>query len=304
MTEELNRLNREDTHPNGFTKVDNRDIWTSSDLRGSLIFNPVTLGIFLAMRSLPGDWVFHESWLIKHLRVGKQRLRRSLAELKEAGRLSQGSVRDESTGRYIGNEWKLYPGGLGCPPQDEKRQSGKKSRPSDKQKSARRKLGPPQVEKPASGGPSLGKQRLLSTEEELIIELPTTDEGSFVLPAMLDEEQKAAVVKVLLLSDSAAEVQQQLADELSHAMATREVANPVAYLRKLVERARQGEYFPDGALLVAKHRRNAEAAEQRNREEIEKVRRTEALIVAERDDPDKDRRVGIHMAQFKEAMRY
>lgn len=283
MADELIRLIRNDPYPAGFTQVDNRDIWTRPDLSGSLVFRPVTLGVFVAMWSLPCDWVFYESWLIEHLGVGRQRLQRSLVELKEAGRLTQDKIRDEESGRFVGTKWELYRAAQGGSPQIEKPQSGE----------------------PSPGAPSSGQPQLPSTERAPNTD-PTITEASahLRLTTILGPDQKAIVGGILAGSGLTAEAQQMIADELGYAMAQpRGVAKPAAYTAKLVERARKGQYNPDGALVVAGQRRNAEAAEQQRRREIEQRRQSEARLAAERSDPATRARIATLIAQTEKSLR-
>lgn len=284
MADELIRLVRDEPYPEGYTRIDNRDIWTSPDLKGVLVFRPITLGIFVAMWSLPRDWTFYESWLIEHLGVGRQRLQASLAELKEAGRLTQDKTRDPISGRFIGSKWELYRAASGRPPQVEKPQPGE-----------------PSPGQPLSGWPLIGISQLPSTDGKPITQPPTTEVGA-LLPASLDPDQKAVVGRIFALSGLRAEIQQQLADELCHATIRRGVANPVAYIKTLVARALSGEFVPDGALAIAKQRRDEEVAERHRRESAEQRRLTELKLAADRGDPEKQARIAALIAETSKSL--
>ncbi|MCR6662658.1 MAG: hypothetical protein NVV60_05795 [Luteimonas sp.] len=100
-------IHHDDGYPSGFTLVDNRDIWDQPNRSRRLILRPAALGVYVAMRSLPKGWRFHEAWLIEHLGIGRDALRAIVRDLEAATRLTRTVERDER-GRYVRTIWRLH----------------------------------------------------------------------------------------------------------------------------------------------------------------------------------------------------
>jgi hypothetical protein len=87
-------------------------------------------------------------------------------------------------------------------------------------------------------------------------------------------------------SDLEQATQQQIADELGYSMEQpRGVARPAAYTAKLIERAQDGEFNPDGALIFAEQRRMGIAMKEQLRIDAERRRQAEAERAARLNDP-------------------
>ena len=249
-------LTHDDGFPHGFTLVDNRDVWRAGCR--DLILRPTTLGVWVALASLPRGWKFREHWLCNELHLGRDALRRCLRELEESGRLSRQQIRGTS-GEFAGRRWILHRGGLpwtDFPSPDH-----------------------PAAEKPRTAKPPL----LLSTEKAPIIETPTTD-PKFVAPRSLPVELQQVVVGLVEKSGLAPELGQALLDELAHALQqSKGVARPAAYISALIKRAIEGRFVPDGAGVVAATRRREEeriATRQKTHDSLAKSESPEAKAAA------------------------
>lgn len=61
-------------------------------------------GLLAYMLSLPDDWVFYETELVKHFTDGKESIRTGLKELENIGYLTRVQTRNE-TGKFSANDW-------------------------------------------------------------------------------------------------------------------------------------------------------------------------------------------------------
>lgn len=64
-------------------------------------------GLLAYMLSLPDDWIFYETELIKHSKDGRDSIRGGLKELEDKGYLVRERARDDS-GKLKGTDWLLY----------------------------------------------------------------------------------------------------------------------------------------------------------------------------------------------------
>jgi hypothetical protein len=78
---------------------------------------------------------------------------------------------------------------------------------------------------------------------------------------LFDEAQQDTFRRMLRRSERPDVEQQQMLDELVYAARKGEVHKPAGYLVRLIQRAKDSQYIPDGALIVARERRDAAAAE-------------------------------------------
>jgi len=235
-------LDYDDGYPAGFTMLDNRDIW--QERCKDLLLRPTTLGVWVAMVSLPRKWRFREEWLRRELHLGRDALRRALRELEDSGRLERRQYRG-SKGEFTGCQWFLRRGGVS-------------SRGNDPQPD----LPPP--ENPSSAGPSpVDPPRLASTETTLSTETTpsteTTTSAELVPPPSLPS---SALRQVVVLAEKsiqaglAVDIAQQVLDELECSLRQpAAIRKPVSYVRTLFQRAHAGTFVPDGALKVERERR-------------------------------------------------
>ena len=63
-------------------------------------------GVLAYLLSLPDDWQFYESELVKHSKDGRDSLRGALRELESLGYIQRQLVRNER-GQYAYNEWEI-----------------------------------------------------------------------------------------------------------------------------------------------------------------------------------------------------
>ena len=250
-------LQHDDGYPAGFTLIDNRDIWTTPDRSRKLLFRPATLGVYVAMCSLPRGWKFQEPWLIEHLSIGRDALRRAIQDLEDCGRLTRAVLRDER-GRYLRTVWTLHRAGsplTGFPAT---------ARPS--------------TEKPTAGRSRCRqnktrviKEEALNKETTTIVASPplTAAHGPLVWPRALDAKEVVAVGS--LISGLAEERQQEILDEIQGAYDRGTPPDTLSgWTFSLVQGAKNGGFTPNLGMSVRKAREKAaeEAAEAAARMEL------------------------------------
>lgn len=262
---QLIRLQHDDGYPAGFTLVDNRDIWTTCDRNRRLVLRPLALGVYTAMRSLPGGWEFREPWLMEHLDMGRDALRHAIRDLESADRLTRAVQRD-AQGRYVRTIWTLHRAGA----------SPLTGFPSP---------GNPSPEDPTAGKPRrretrtrVNKERASNTDLELNTESITTTTAPapvLIWPHWLDEDKRVVVVEWMDGLNPA--LQQRLLDEFARKMETDPPGSPMGWLFKTIERARTGKdggFIPSLGLVV--EARRARAAQEATDEEAARFAKAEA----------------------------
>lgn len=245
-------LRHDDGYPAGFTLIDNRDIWTTCDRDRELLLRPATLGVYVAMRSLPNGWEFREPWLIKHLGLGRDALRRTIRDLEDCGRLVRAVQRDEK-GRYLRTVWTLHRAGSPL-------------------------TAFPSTEKPTAGRSRRRQNRTRVIKEEALSKETTTTASSRPLAAPQDAlawpralHPKEVVAVGSLISCLKEEQQQEILDEIQGAYNRGTPPDTLSgWTFSLVEGAKDGGFTPNLGLPVRKAREKAaeEAAEAAARMEL------------------------------------
>lgn len=260
---QLIRLQHDDGYPSGFTLLDNRDIWTTCDRNRKLVLRPLALGVYAAMRSLPGGWEFREPWLMEHLDMGRDALRRAIRDLEAVNRLTR-EVKRDAQGRYIRIVWTLHRAGA----------SPLTGFPSP---------GNPSPEDPTVGKPRcretrtrVNKERASNTDLALNTEsITTTTAPVLIWPHWLDEDKRVVVVEWMDGLNPA--LHQPLLDEFARKMETDPPGSPMGWLFKTIERActgKDGGFIPSLGLVV--EARRARAAQEAADEEAARVTAAEA----------------------------
>lgn len=235
-------LDYDDGYPAGFTMLDNRDIW--QEKCRNLLLRPGTLGVWVAMVSLPRKWRFREEWLCRELHLGRDALRRALRELEDCGRLERRQYRG-SKGEFTGCRWFLKRGGISF-------------RDNNPQPDL------PSTENPSAVGPSpANPPHLASTQTapntEIAPTTETTTRAKLVPPRSLSPstlEQVVVLAEKSIQAGLAVGAAQQVLDELEFSLRQPTVIRkPVSYARTLFQRAHLGTFMPDGGLKVEKDRR-------------------------------------------------
>lgn len=230
MSEEIH-LRYDDGYPEGFSLLDNRDIWDGTGRGRKALLRPATLGVYVCMCSLPRGWAFREAWLINRLGIGRDALRRIIRELEDSSRLRRDMIRDD-TGRYVRWDWTLLR--AGSP------RTGNPSMVKSPEKS-------PLTDFPATAKPTAGKPVVLVNKEEATNTETTTTTGTAPLDwsakglkAFTNHEQ---AVVVGLLNGHDPQTQQALLDEFAGLIEDKAVRNsPMALLAKLAAAAHAGAF--------------------------------------------------------------
>ena len=110
-------------------------------------------GLLAYMLSLPDDWVFYETELVKRTPEGRDSIRSGLKELEDAGHLIRKVGRNDR-GRFKSVDWYLY----------------EEPQPIETPKTENPTSGKPITDKPTSGNPPL-----LSTKSTKDLSLPITN---------------------------------------------------------------------------------------------------------------------------------
>ena len=239
-------LRHDDGYPSGFTIVDNRDIWTTCDRDRKLLLRPLVLGVYTAMRSLPGGWEFREPWLMKHLGMGRDSLRGAIRDLESASRLTR-TVQRDAQGRYVRTIWALLRAG------------------------ASPLTGSPSMVNPSPEVPAAGKLHRRESRARLNTEgasstdpITTTTTPALVWPHGLDANKRVVVELMEGLSPA---LHQSLLDEFAGKMERDPPRSPMGWFVKTITRARTGEdggFVPSLGVAVAarRARRAQEAADE------------------------------------------
>lgn len=212
------------------------------------------LGLLVYILSLPDDFRLHLKYLTKQKPTGRDGTRAGLKELEAAGYLT--IRRERRSGRFAQVIWDVTdsPAG-GFPTGDPPR--------SENPNTVNPNTVLPKPVKPTL--PSTGVQQELSEQE------PTTtcaaspsppeyaqgvvvDDDELVWPPSLAEGAETSARQIL--SDCPPAHRQLVLHEIAGLADRGAVRHPLGLLRKLVERARQGEFVPAAAL---EHRRRLES---------------------------------------------
>ncbi|MDX9995660.1 MAG: hypothetical protein RBS28_10085 [Rhodocyclaceae bacterium] len=212
------------------------------------------LGLLVYVLSLPDDFRLHLKYLTKQKPTGRDGTRAGLKELEAAGYLT--IRRERRSGRFAQVVWEVTDspaGGVpaGIPPRSEN----------------------PNTVNPGTVFPSQEKPTLPSTgiQQEPTEQVPTTtqaaspaplahdhdvvvDDDELVWPPALREDVKGSARQIL--HDCPLAHRQLVLHEIAGLADRGTVRHPLGLLRKLVERARQGQFVPAAAL---EHRRKLES---------------------------------------------
>ena len=292
------RLNYDDGYPEGFSLLDNRDIWDSPGRRGRLLLRPAVLGVYVGMCSLPKGWEFHEAWLIHHMRIGRDALRRIVQELEAAGRLRREKVRDEK-GRFIRTDWTLIRAGTPSTdfqavdrPMTEKPSMAKSS-------GSLPATGFPAPAKPTDGEPValVNTERAARTEKSSNTTTTANTLNWDALPQLSGEQQ---VVVVVQMKELPAEHRQDVLDELAGALRANAIKGQwPGWLHGVVQKALNGGFKPNHALAVqAERRKRLEARQLAEKRQAEAQARKNQSA-----DPAAQARRKAHIAAIESILR-
>lgn len=241
-------LRYDDGYPEGFSLLDNRDLWSGTGRDRKALLRPATLGVYVLMCSLPRDWIFREVWLTDRLGIGRDALRRIVRELVKAHRLRKDEIRDEK-GRYVRTDWVLLRGG-----------SPRTGKPS---------ADIPATDRPATAKSTAGKAAdLVNTKAATNTETTTTapvDLNWIALPQFSTDDQ-AVVVEIV--KELEPDQQQAVLDELAGALRAKAIKGQwPGWLHRIAQRASVGGFQPNHALAIQSERKLRADAEQRAKQQ-------------------------------------
>jgi len=242
------------------TILDRDEVWATPEQERLALPVPV-LGLWVALRSLPPSVEMREDALCSRLGMTRHTLHKLAQALEDHGRLDRESERDDR-GQFALSVWTMHVEPL----------------PLDLRSRRVRKRTAVAIHAPDS--PCAEKSYMEEKSSVVVGRIKSTTTtttttaataataGATVAadlimpqPGLFDEAQQDTFLRMMARSRRPAVEQQQLLDELVYATRTGEVRKPAGYLARLIERANVGQYIPDGALIVARERRETGAAE-------------------------------------------
>jgi hypothetical protein len=238
------------------TVLDRDEMWVTPE-QEQLALPVSALGFWVALRSLPQSVEMREGALCSRLGMTRHTLHKLAQTLEDHGRLDREPERDDR-GQFALSVWTIYVEPL---PQDlrsrrvRKRAAGTIHAPDS-----------PCTEKSYMEKKSsvvVVNKNKPTTTTTITAAASETVAADLIMPqpGLFDEAQQDTFRRMLTRSRRPAVEHQQLLDELVYAASEGGIRKPAGYLAGLIQRAQDGEYMPDGALIVARERNEATAAE-------------------------------------------
>lgn len=203
------------------------------------------LGILTYLLSLPPNFKLYLKKLGSLRPSGRDSTRTGLVELQECGYLTIEKIRDEETGRFLGNFWEVTdtPAAL-------------ENQPSSPETDFPN-TGFPISDFPASENPSLINT---SKYKELnVLQSTTTNTALSLAHLKLSEIENRQILNLLKGVDSSAQL--MLVDELEGALRGRSIkTSPVQWFGGLVKRYKNKSFNPSAGLQIAANRSRRQVA--------------------------------------------
>lgn len=196
------------------------------------------LGILTYLLSLPPDFKLYLKKLGSLRPSGRDSTRTGLVELQECGYLTIEKIRDEESGRFLGNFWEVTDS-------PETLENQPTSPETDF----------PNTGFPISGFPASENPTLLNTSsnKELNIQSTTTTDPINLAHLKLSEIEVKQIILLLEGVDSSAQL--MLVDELEGAIRGRSIkTSPVQWFGGLVKRYKNKSFNPSAGLQIAANR--------------------------------------------------
>jgi len=232
--------------------LDRDETWATPE-RERLALPIASLGFWVALRSLPHSVEMREENLCSRLGLTRHSLHKLAQTLEDHGRLHRESERDDR-GQFTLSVWTMHVEPLPL--------ALRSRRVRKRAKGAIHAPDYPCMEKSyTEKSSSVVVHKNISTTTTTAI--AASSAADLIMPGLglFDEAQQDTFRQMLGRSGRPDVEQQQVLDELVYAFRNGEVRKPVGYLFRLIQRATDGQYLPDGALIVARERRDAAAAE-------------------------------------------
>ncbi len=227
------------------------------------------LGLLTYILHLPDDFRLNLKFLAGQKKDGRDSTRAGLQELVLAGYLTIIQERDDS-GLFSGSIWEVTDQPIGGIPRREKVNTGRMKRPRAEN---------PNTAIPNSGSPDSINPTLLSTNKEQVLKVTTTtpcsqtniSSGSgLVWPLFFQGEIRESAEEVI--SDCPEEHLQEVLYELAGIADAGGIrTSAIGLLKVLVNRAKNGQFFPSAA-LVYRRKHESDAIEYQSRKEEREFR--------------------------------
>lgn len=194
------------------------------------------LGIITYLLSLPPDFKLYLKMLGNLRPSGRDSTKTGLDELREHGYLRIEKIRDEETGRFIGNLWEV----------------------TDSPNSFESESNSPETDFPNTDIPNLDfpnseNPTLISTNSNKEIHIQKTTTTNLHFYGQLTEMEQAAIQR--MLEKVKPENQQELLDELEGAIRGKSIkTTPVQWFRAVLNGYTKGKFIPCAGVAVAKER--------------------------------------------------
>jgi hypothetical protein len=202
------------------------------------------LGILTYLLSLPSDFKLYLKMLGSLRPSGRDSTRTGLVELQECGYLKIEKIRDEESGRFLGNFWEVTD-------TPETLENGPSTPETDF----------PNTGFPISDFPASENHALLNTSsnKELNIQSTTTTNPIGLAHLKLSEIEIQQIIFLLEGIDTSSQV--MLVDELEGAIRGRSIkTSPVQWFGGLVKRYKNKSFNPSAGLQVAANRSRRQVA--------------------------------------------
>lgn len=237
------------------TILDRDEVWATPE-QGRLALPVSALGFWVALRSLPQSVEMREDALCSRLGMTRHTLHKLAQTLEDHGRLDRESERDDR-GQFTLSVWTLHVEPL--PPLLRSRRVRKRAAGAIHAPDFPR-TEKSYMEKKSSVVVNINKSTTTTT---IATATDAAVAADLVMPppGLFDDAQQDTFRRMLTESRRPDVEQQQLLDELAYAAREGVIRKPSAYLAGLIKRAHAGQYVPDGALIVARERNEAAAAE-------------------------------------------
>lgn len=236
------------------TILDRDEMWATPE-QERLALPVSALGFWVALRSLPQSVEMREDQLSSRLGLTRHTLHKLAQTLEDHGRLDRESERDDR-GQFVLSVWTMYvePLPLDLRSRRVRKRAAGAIHASDSPCTAKSYM-----EKKSSVVVNINK----STTTTTIAAAGVAVAADLVMPrsGFFDDAQQNTFRRMLTESRRPDVEQQQLLDELAYAAREGGIRKPAGYLAGLIKRAHTGQYIPDGALIVARERNEAAAAE-------------------------------------------
>lgn len=238
------------------TILDRDEMWATPE-QERLALPVSALGFWVALRSLPQSVEMREDALCCRLSMTRHTLHKLAQTLEDNGRLARESERDDR-GQFTMSVWTLHVEPI--PLEHRSRRVRKRAMGA---------IHAPNfpctaksyMEKKISVVVDINKFTTTTTTVDAAAGAAVAADLVMPRPGLFDVAQEDTFRRMLTESRRPDVEQQQLLDELAYSAREGGIRKPAGYLAGLIKRAHTGQYIPNGALIMARERREAATAE-------------------------------------------